>query len=234
MQKFIEKDQIGISELEIGKEYIKNEIKPYKGTTTLAFKVREGIVIAVDSRATSGQYIASQSVQKVIEINQNLLGTMAGGAADCFYWEKLMGVYAKHYELENKKRITAKAASKYLSDCVYQYRGKGLSLGSLISGYNEDGPSIYYVDDEGSWINGDMFSVGSGSTIAYGILESEYSFDLKKEEALDLGKRAIYHATHRDAYSGGVCNLYFMNEEGWKKIGTYDVDELFEEFNSKN
>ena len=51
-----------------------------------------------------------------------------------------------------------------------------------------------------------MFSVGSGSTYAYGVLDSEYREDLTVEEAQELGKRAIYHATHRDAYSGGVVN----------------------------
>lgn len=51
-----------------------------------------------------------------------------------------------------------------------------------------------------------MFSVGSGSTYAYGVLDSGYKYDLTPEEAYDLGTRAIYHATHRDAYSGGVVN----------------------------
>lgn len=49
-----------------------------------------------------------------------------------------------------------------------------------------------------------MFSVGSGSIYAFGVLDSGYSWDLKDEEAYDLGRRAIYHATHRDAYSGGI------------------------------
>lgn len=40
----------------------------------------------MDSRATAGSYIASGTVKKVIEINPYLLGTMAGGAADCQYW----------------------------------------------------------------------------------------------------------------------------------------------------
>lgn len=35
---------------------------------------------------------------------------------------------------------------------------------------------------------------------------SYYRFDLSVEEAIELGKRAILHATHRDAYSGGVNN----------------------------
>jgi len=51
-----------------------------------------------------------------------------------------------------------------------------------------------------------MFSVGSGSPYAYGVLDSGYKWDLTSHEAYDLARRAIYHATHRDAMSGGVVN----------------------------
>ena len=56
-------------------------IKLAHGTTTLAFRFKGGIIVATDSRATAGNWIASQTVKKVIEINSTLLGTMAGGAA---------------------------------------------------------------------------------------------------------------------------------------------------------
>ena len=56
-------------------------IKIAHGTTTLAFRFQGGIIVATDSRATAGNWIASQTVKKVIEINPMLLGTMAGGAA---------------------------------------------------------------------------------------------------------------------------------------------------------
>ena len=58
-------------------------IKLAHGTTTLAFRFKGGIIVATDSRATAGSWIASQTVKKVIEINPMLLGTMAGGAAVC-------------------------------------------------------------------------------------------------------------------------------------------------------
>ena len=58
-------------------------IKLAHGTTTLAFRFQGGIIVATDSRATQGNWIASQTVKKVIEINNCLLGTMAGGAAVC-------------------------------------------------------------------------------------------------------------------------------------------------------
>merc|ERR1712106_94582 len=55
------------------------QIKLNHGTTCLAFKFKGGVIVATDSRATAGGYIASQEVKKVIEINPFLLGTMAGG-----------------------------------------------------------------------------------------------------------------------------------------------------------
>ena len=47
----------------------KQAVQFAKGTTTLAFKFNEGIIVSVDSRSTMGPYIASQTVKKVIEIN---------------------------------------------------------------------------------------------------------------------------------------------------------------------
>ncbi|WFD44153.1 proteasome endopeptidase complex [Malassezia psittaci] len=201
-------------------------IKLKHGTTTLAFRYKGGVVIAVDSRASAGSYIASGSVKKVIEINPYLLGTMAGGAADCQYWETWLGIQCRLYELRNKERISVAAASKILSNLVYSYKGMGLSMGTMICGWDKTGPAIFYVDSEGSRLKGDLFSVGSGSTFAYGVLDQGYHWDLEYEEALDLGRRSIYAATHRDAYSGNTINLFHMDREGWKFIGNYDVMNL--------
>lgn len=202
------------------------DVKFAKGTTTLAFKFNEGIIVAVDSRSTMGAYIASQTVKKVIEINPYLLGTMAGGAADCAFWERNLGMQCRLYELRNKERISVAAASKLLANTMYQYRGYGLSMGTMVVGWDKTGPQVYYVDNDATRIHGNLFSVGSGSTYAYGVLDSNHRPDLTVEEAYDLGKRAIYHATHRDAYSGGICNLYHMKETGWIKVGSWDVNDL--------
>lgn len=72
-------------------------------------------------------------------------------------------------------------------------------------------------------MKGKMFSVGSGSTFAYGVLDQGYSYDMSAEEALALGQKSIYHATHRDAASGGVINLYHVQKDGWVKISSNDM-----------
>merc|ERR1719420_1756524 len=198
-----------------------------KGTTTLGFRFQHGIIIAVDSRASMGTFIGSQTVRKVIEINDYLLGTMAGGAADCSFWERHLARLCRMYELRNKDRISVAAASKLLANIFYQYKGRGLSCGTMVAGWDKTGPHLYAVDDQGDRWLGDVFSVGSGSTYAYGVLDSGYKYDLELKDAIELGRRAIYHATHRDGASGGVVRVYHVHEKGWTKmIAGEDVNEL--------
>ncbi|KAF2862992.1 proteasome component [Piedraia hortae CBS 480.64] len=205
-------------------------IKLAHGTTTLAFRFSGGIIVATDSRATAGDWIASQTVKKVIEINSCLLGTMAGGAADCQYWLAYLGMQCRLHELRNKTRISVAAASKILANLVYSYKGMGLSMGTMCAGVTPtEGPALYYVDSDGTRLQGNLFCVGSGQTFAYGVLDAEYRFHMSDEEAVELGKRSILAATHRDAYSGGYVNLYHVREEGWTKLGFLDSKPLFYE-----
>merc|ERR1719327_1710103 len=199
----------------------------FHGTTTLGFIFQGGVLIAVDSRASMGSYIGSQSVKKVIEINEYLLGTMAGGAADCSFWERHLARMCRLYELRNKMRISVAGASKLLANIFFNYRGYGLSCGTMVAGYDKKGPQLYYVDDQGTRVLGQKFSVGSGSLFAYGVLDTGYRYDLTVDEAVELGKRAIYHATHRDGASGGVVRVYWVHKDGWTRmVEGQDVNEL--------
>ena len=208
-------------------------IKMLHGTTTLAFKYKGGVVVAVDSRASSGAYIASQTVKKVIEINPFLLGTMAGGAADCSYWERYLGMRCRLFELDHKERISVAGASKILSNITYQYKNYGLSMGTMICGWDKTGPQIFYVDSDGQRCPGKLFSVGSGSTFAYGVLDTGYKYDLTSDQAFDLAEKAIFAATHRDAYSGGTVRIYHITETGWERIRETDSMELYFRFQAE-
>lgn len=66
---------------------------------------------------------------------------------------------------------------------VYNYKGMGLSMGMMIAGWDKRGPGLYYVDSEGTRTSGKVFSVGSGSIYAFGVLDSGYRWDLTDEEA---------------------------------------------------
>ena len=167
-------------------------------------------------------------MKKVIEINPMLLGTMAGGAADCQYWLGWLGMQCRLWELRQKRRISVAAASKILANLVYNYKGMGLSMGTMCAGVTPlEGPALYYIDSDGTRLPGNLFCVGSGQTFAYGVLDAEYDYNLSDEKALELGTRAILAATHRDAFSGGFINLYHVKENGWVKHGFRYVDCCF-------
>jgi 20S proteasome subunit beta 5 len=207
---------------------LNTDIKYYHGTTTLAFIFNGGILMAVDSRASMGSYIGSNSVRKVVNLSKYMLGTIAGGAADCSFWQRNLSLQCRMHELREGRRITTAAASKRLANTVYQYRGRGLSMGIMIGGFDEaTGPSLYYIDDDGTRLKGNLFSVGSGGTYAYGVVDREHRNDLTEDEAVELGKRAIFHATHRDAYSGGVINVFVITADGWTQKWKGDMNDIY-------
>uniref|UniRef100_A0A665V4A9 Proteasome subunit beta n=1 Tax=Echeneis naucrates TaxID=173247 RepID=A0A665V4A9_ECHNA len=185
------------------------------GTTTLAFKFRHGVIVAVDSRASAGRYLASNDVNKVIEINPYLLGTMSGSAADCQYWERLLAKECRLYRLRNNHRISVAAASKLLSNMMLGYRGMGLSVGSMICG----APVCTMWTIMGP-VSPAVCSLPAVGTVTPTVWWTAY----------DLGRRGIAHATHRDAYSGGVVNMYHMQEDGWIKVCKEDVSELIHRY----
>ncbi|EDV98326.1 proteasome subunit beta type-5 [Drosophila grimshawi] len=200
------------------------------GTTTLGFKYQGGVVLCADSRATSGQYIGSQTMRKIVELNNYMLGTLAGGAADCVYWDRVLARECRLHELRYKRRIMVDAAARMMCNICAEYKGMGLVMGMMLAGCDDEGCKLIYVDSEGMRSHGSVFSVGSGSTYALGVLDTGYRWDLTDEEAYDLARRAIYHATRKDAYSGGIVRLYHINNKGWRNICNTDCNDLHDIF----
>ena len=85
------------------------------------------------------------------------------------------------FELRHGKEASVAAASRMMVNLINHYIRYGLSMGLMLSGVDEDGPHLYYINTEGSRIKGDLFSVGSGMTYAYGVLDSFYRYDMTLE-----------------------------------------------------
>ena len=93
--------------------------------------------------------------------------------------------------------------------------------------WDKSGPNVFYVDSDGQRLPGSLFSVGSGSTFAYGVLDTGYSYEMETDAAIDLARRAIFAATHRDAYSGGTVRVYHITAAGWERISEDDSMDLY-------
>jgi 20S proteasome subunit beta 5 len=201
-------------------------IAAWHGTTCLSFIYDGGIVVAVDSRASGGSFIFSGTVMKILQISPTMIGTMAGGAADCQYWLRTISKFYRLHKFRYQQPLTIAAASKYLVNTVYSYKGYGLSIASMICGFDHAGPHIFYVDNDGTRLPGRRFAVGSGSTHALGVLDTCFRHDLTKDEACDLGRKAIYSATYRDSGSGGTVTVVHITEAGVEWVSQTDVLDL--------
>ncbi|KAJ3595238.1 hypothetical protein NHX12_004542 [Muraenolepis orangiensis] len=89
------------------------------------------------------------------------------------------------------------------------------------------GPKVIYVCSDGSRLQGEVFSVGSGSPYAYGILDGGLRWTLSREEAASLAREAVFRATHRDAYSGNNVDLVCVTESGWSRSEREDLKEEY-------
>uniref|UniRef100_A0A2N9FSS0 Proteasome endopeptidase complex n=1 Tax=Fagus sylvatica TaxID=28930 RepID=A0A2N9FSS0_FAGSY len=130
------------------------------------------------------------------------------------------------HELANKRRISVTGASKLLANILYSYLGMVLSVGTMIAGWDEMGPGLYYVDSEGGRLKGTRFSVGSGSPYVYGVLDNWN--DMSIEEAAELARRVfiMQHSLMESVVELLLASVYYVGTDEWKKLSGDDVGEL--------
>lgn len=195
-------------------KYFDSKELQYHGTTTIAFIFQDGVIVAVDSRATIGNYVGSRTVKKVFPISKCMVGTMAGGAADCAHWIKKISRQLKILEHRFSTMLPVVAVAKLLSSTLRIYKGSDLSVGTMIAGVDASGPSLYYVDSEGTCVSGPCFCVGSGASLAYAVLDTNTLTKSTLSEAISTAAWAVRRATHRDGFSGGFINVIHINSTG--------------------
>ena len=174
----------------------------YHGTTTVAFKNGDNVIVCVDSKASIGKYVGSRTVKKVFPISPYIVATMAGGAGDCAYWIRNIAAFVKTVEYEYEiPAIKVSSIAKVLANKLAEFKGAGLSVGTMIAGFDISSkqpsctklyvilsyemiypPKVYYVDSEGSYVSGDLFCVGSGATLAYSVLDSAVAAPASESE----------------------------------------------------
>jgi len=174
-----------------------------KGTTTAGIICRDGVVLGSEKRATRGSFIASKDAQKIYKIDDTVGITTAGGVGDAQRIVRIIRAEANLFKMRNKVSMSVKAISTLLSNILNDNRYYPYIADLIIGGVDQTGPHLFSVDPVGGMIEEKkVVSTGSGSPIAYGILESGYKDDISMDEGVELVVKAIYGAIRRDSGSG--------------------------------
>jgi len=193
------------------------------GTTTLAIKCKDGLVLAADKRATAGNFIANKKVKKVFAVTKHLVLTMAGTVSDAQLMTKLFRAELQLKTYRTKRTPNMRESANLLAGMVYSnIRKMSLIPGIshfLIAGEDVEGFHVYDLYPDGSLTEIDDFvSSGSGSVMAYGVLETLYKTDLTVEEGVKLALQSVNAALQRDSASGNGIDVVTITKTGIKRV----------------
>ncbi|KAJ0044297.1 hypothetical protein NL108_003333 [Boleophthalmus pectinirostris] len=226
------------------------------GTTTLGFIFKGGVIAAADTRASAGGLVACPAVHKITPLHSHLVVTSSGSGADCMLWERILTREIRLYQLRHKRRLSIRGTAKLLSFMLHPFKGTDVCVALTLCGWDTEmcnsqspgnahspsnqsvtdiaqsastsnGPKLIYVCSDGARLQGNVFSVGSGSPYAYGVLDRDLKWSLTVAEAVSLAREAVFRATHRDAYSGNNVDLFHITAQGWHQRPREDLKEEY-------
>ncbi len=201
-----------------------NDENKLKGTTTVGLKCSDGVVFATERRATMGNLIAHKVADKIFKIDDHIGATIAGGVGDAQTLMKYISAEVTLYRLRNGEQISVESAATLTANILHQSRFYPYFVQTLLGGIDDNGPALFSLDPAGGVIGDKMISTGSGSPIAYGVLEDRYRDDIDVEEGIDVAVRAIQSAMQRDAFSGNGVLVATVTKEGFKMLPEEEVE----------
>jgi proteasome beta subunit len=198
-------------------DYIAEQIK--KGTTTCALTCTDGVVLAADTRASAGFFIADRHVMKIQKVDRHLGMTIAGGVADAQNLVDVMRYNANIYRISNREIMPVNSAARLCSNVLFNQRYFPYYVQIILAGYdNKYGGQIYNIDLFGSMTSEKYISTGSGSPVAYGYLESEYKEGSSVNEAYKVAIQAVAAAIRRNAGTGDNINAVIIDKDGYREL----------------
>ena len=211
------------------------------GTTVLAFKFAEGVIVAGDRLATEGYRVASRDVQKVYATDGHSMIAIAGAAGPAIEMARLMRIELEHYEKIEGEALELDGKANKLSQMVranLPAAMQGLVVVPLFAGYDlrrRQGRIWKFDVTGGRYEEAEFESTGSGGLYARESLKKLYRSDAAKTEALETAVQALQNAADEDRGTGGIDmvrgifpTVIYCSERGIEQAGEEEIASAFQ------
>jgi len=204
------------------------------GTTTIGIKIKDGIILAADKRATAGNLIAQKDTEKIHKITDNIAVTMAGTASDAQLLIKIAQAELKLRAIRTKQQNDVKEAATLMARMVYNNLRKPSMLPGIshfvMGGVDSTGFYLFDIFPDGTISEcKDFISSGSGSVMAYGVLETTFKKDMSIDEGKATVIRCVNAAISRDNASGDGIDIFLIDKNGARRIMTQEIKAVIKE-----
>lgn len=206
------------------------------GTSVIGIVCKDGIVMAADRQVSAGNLVLQKNMKKVAKINDYIVMSICGNAADAQMLIRVAVAELKLKELRSKQRPTVKEAASLISMMSFrnirQFSVIPSIVGSLVAGFDEDGVTeLYSIEPAGGIYQVEDYDAnfGSGMPFMLGLLERMYKKDLTVKQGSELALEALKSSTQRDMASGFGMDVFTITKEGIKKVVEQDILDEYKE-----
>jgi len=215
---------------------VSGDVSVPHATTCVAIRYADGVAMAGDRRATSGNLISHRSMEKVVQADRYSGVAIAGAAGPAMEMIRLFQLQLEHYEKVEGSPISLEGKANQLSAMVrsnLQAAMMGLVVVPIFAGYDllrSTGRLWDFDATGGRYEERDYVATGSGSLHAGTVVKVGFHSDIGRDEAIDLAARALWEAADADSATGGpdaLRGIYpivaTIDASGWVRIGDDDL-----------
>jgi len=210
------------------------------GTTIVAVRYAEGVVMAGDRRATEGYSIAHRAIEKVFPADRHSGVSIAGAAGPAVEMVRLFQTELEHYEKVEGVTLSLEGKANKLSQMVRSnlpMAMEGLAVVPIFAGFDlarGAGRIFKYDLTGGRYEEGDFHATGSGGRDARTTIKLGWREALDQAAAIELCIEALYEAADEDSATGGpdvVRGIYptvaTITVDGFERVADDEVAERF-------
>jgi proteasome beta subunit len=179
------------------------------GTTVLAIRYRDGVIMAGDRQATAGYQVASRRIEKIFKADDLSGVGIAGAAGPAMEMAKLFQTELEHYEKVEGDNLSLEGKANKLGQMIrmnLQAAMMGLAVVPIFAGFDEKagvGRLFKYDITGGRYEERDYDAQGSGSKDARDSLKKLWKRDMPRDEAMRVTLEALIDAADEDVGTGG-------------------------------
>ena len=210
------------------------------GTTVVAIRYAEGVIMAGDRRATEGYSIAHRAIEKVFPADRHSGVSIAGAAGPAMEMVRLFQTELEHYEKVEGSVLSLEGKANKLSQMVRQNLPaamQGFVVVPIFAGYDlrrRTGRIFKYDVTGGRYEEADFHATGSGGRDARTAIKLGFRDGMSRDEAIESAIQALYEAADEDTATGGpdvVRGIYptvaTITVEGFERVPDDEVAERF-------
>lgn len=205
---------------------MERKLKHLEGTTTIGLACKDGVVFTADTRATMGYLIASKRARKIYNITNTIGVTTAGGVADTQSLVDILQAEAGYFHMREGLPMGVRASARLVANILHAYSLFPYIASLLVGGTDASGAKLFFIDLDGTLTEEVMIATGSGSPIAYGVLESEFKEGKNIEETLPIAIKAMKAAMKRDIATGNEMMVATITKQGYRELAPEEIKKL--------